>query len=500
MDTNLMSCPTCGHSVSNVAGACAYCGAMMAEAGQPPPADNKDAGGKAQVAASPPPLPQAQTRPADKIFDEAAEIPLAAKEHPESDVSQPPTDSPATAETLAPAPEVQAVSAGEWTSVEEESESEPAVDEQKLKSAPESGRLNQDLEDNSETAPTDAVGPESVPDAAAEPVSDHKPGIQEPQEGETISAPDKVIPIDRPENPAATATADIQPPPQPAVADISGAESAESEALAEKTGQPIEIEATRQASAGSPTPEMSAPPGKTVKEAETKPGKDISSKKKADLSDDAKAGAAAKSLGDTIVLEAEDEVEAAAAVSPDTTEGSAPPESRAEAQSKNGPKAGLTKAQTLNNQKAALAKAHALKKQKLVLAKAAALKRKKAIQAKAQAETEAAKKKVSAAAALAPKSDPGPEANTRIQTLLEKYKDRVIGINYDHSADIRKAQLVEANAEYFSVFVKDQNLKYTYPLKSILSVIEGKEGVDIGSSKEPKKFIAVIKVYPLVLF
>jgi len=112
----------------------------------------------------------------------------------------------------------------------------------------------------------------------------------------------------------------------------------------------------------------------------------------------------------------------------------------------------------------------------------------------------AAKKKVSAAAAPTPKSDPGPEANSRMQTLLEKYKGRVIGINYDNSADIRKALFVEANAEYFSVFVKDQNLKYSYPLKAILSLIEGKDGVDIEDSKQLKKFIAVIKVYPLVLF
>ena len=128
------------------------------------------------------------------------------------------------------------------------------------------------------------------------------------------------------------------------------------------------------------------------------------------------------------------------------------------------------------------------------------MKRKKEIQVKTQANTEAPKKNLSAGPALAPKSDPGPEANSRMQTLLEKYKGRLIGINYDNSADIRKAQLVGANAEYFSVFVKEQNLKYSYPLKAVLSVIEGKDGVDIGNSKEPKKFVAVIKLYPMVLF
>ncbi len=507
MDTNLMSCPTCGHSVSNVAGACAYCGAMMSEAGQPRQADNKAAGEKAQVAESPPPLPQAQTRPADIISEEAGEIPSAAAEPSESDVSQQPADSPATADALEPAAEAQAVSAGEWISVEDEAESKPAVDEQDLKSAPPSGRLDQDLEDNSENALTEAVGPESIP--AADPAPDEKSGIQEP-EGETIPAPDNVVPIEAHENPTETVTDDIQSPPEPEAVDISGDDAGESETLGESTAELIEIEAAQQESANSSTPEMSPPLEKPVEEAETKPVEDIPPKtkpvedippkKEADITDDAKAGSASKSLGDTIVLEAEHEVEPLAAVSPDTTAESAQSESRAEAQSKNRPTTDLAKAQTLKKQKAALTKVHALKRQQLVLAKAAALKRKKAIQAKAQTNIEAAKKKVSTAAAPTPKLDPGPQANTRMQTLLEKYKGRVIGINYDNSADIRKAQLVEANAEYFSVFVKDQNLKYSYPLKAILSLIEGKDGVNVGSSKQPQKFIAVIKVFPLLLF
>ena len=87
-----------------------------------------------------------------------------------------------------------------------------------------------------------------------------------------------------------------------------------------------------------------------------------------------------------------------------------------------------------------------------------------------------------------------------MQDLLKKYEGQAIGINYDNSAEIREAFLEKANGEYFSVFVKDKKLHYSYPLKSILTVIEGKDGVDTGNSKQAQKFNAVIKVYPLVLF
>ena len=94
----------------------------------------------------------------------------------------------------------------------------------------------------------------------------------------------------------------------------------------------------------------------------------------------------------------------------------------------------------------------------------------------------------------------GLEIKSRMQELLKKYEGQAIGINYDNSAEIREALLENTNSEYFSVFVKDKQLHYSYPLKTILTVIEGKDGVETGSSKPPQKFNAVVKVYPLVLF
>ena len=91
-------------------------------------------------------------------------------------------------------------------------------------------------------------------------------------------------------------------------------------------------------------------------------------------------------------------------------------------------------------------------------------------------------------------------ANTKMQGLLEKYKGQAIGINYDNSADIRKLNSLMPTSEYFRVFAEQKNLYYTYPFKSILTVIEGQDGVEVGESKEKVKFNVVIKVYPLVLF
>jgi len=92
------------------------------------------------------------------------------------------------------------------------------------------------------------------------------------------------------------------------------------------------------------------------------------------------------------------------------------------------------------------------------------------------------------------------EASTNILGLLKKYEGQAIGINYDNSADIKEAELVEANDEFISVFVKEKELNYSHPLKTILTIIEGKDGVGTGKPEQGAKFNAVVKVYPLVLF
>jgi len=158
-------------------------------------------------------------------------------------------------------------------------------------------------------------------------------------------------------------------------------------------------------------------------------------------------------------------------------------------------KAALAQAAALKKQRAAMARAEALKSQK-----AAALQKKKAALAQAAAAQHpnpAAEK-----TAVAPKEEVAMtmEPRTRMMELLKKYEGKAIGINYDNSAEIREAELVEANPEYFRICVAAQKLFYNFPLQTILTVVEGEDGVDAGEGGQGQKFNAVIKLYPLVLF
>ena len=195
------------------------------------------------------------------------------------------------------------------------------------------------------------------------------------------------------------------------------------------------------------------------------------------------------------------------------------------------------KEDALKKQKAAKAKAVALKKQKLAKVKAEALKKQKAAQAKAEAakknktqakaksenkkkstRTEVLKKQKEAQAKAeastqdieiassgvseieSQTADANLSNHVKLLGLLKKYKGKAIGINYDNSSEIKAAELVDANEEFFSVRVKDKKLQYSYPLKNILTIVEGQEGVETGEDDKKIKFDAVIKVYPLVAF
>ena len=182
-------------------------------------------------------------------------------------------------------------------------------------------------------------------------------------------------------------------------------------------------------------------------------------------------------------------------------------------------KADIDKAKALKKQKLKLAKSQALKRKKAAVLKLQALKEQKEAQAlKEQKEAQALKKQKEAQVGIekavkemAAGSDPpkvdnpdminhSMEASAKILGLLKKYEGQAIGINYDNSADIKEAELVEANDEFISVFVKDKELNYSHPLKTILTIIEGKDGVGSGKPEQEAKFNAVVKVYPLVLF
>lgn len=487
MDSNLMSCQTCGHSINNISLPCPYCGALMSTKEPQPQTEEAQAVDSLQVSQAPPPLPQEKSPPADAAAPEADEAPPAALEPDDVDLPREPADSPAVAEASETATQADTVTDGDAAPVEDavESMSSPPDGEPKLEIKAETEAPSSDLTDDFEDQ--------------------------------------------------------TQLPVEPKVLELAGDEPGESETLGENIAELLESEASRQVSAPQSIPETPplvletpAPPVKSVDAAKSSPAEAVPPETAEEITIDGEAGSLAESLGDTIVLEAVDEVLPPAGELPDEIEKTVILETPAEAEGPKITKIGqamavaagrqaatlaedrqdvkpqteATKAGSLKKEKTALAKAHAQKQQKLMLAKAAALKRKKAAQAKAlalkkqqtaQVAIESANHGQTAAAGRS-QNHQDLAANNKMQSLLEKYKDQAIGINYDNSADIREARLVEANGEFFSVYVKDKKLHYSYPLKTILTVIEGEDGVNTGDSKQPVKFNAVIKVYPLVLF
>ena len=159
-------------------------------------------------------------------------------------------------------------------------------------------------------------------------------------------------------------------------------------------------------------------------------------------------------------------------------------------------KAAQARAEAQKKHTAQLAKAKALNKQKLE-AKIKALKQQKSAQAAVETQTQETQATVKAPSEIQQSvTAKGIESNLKIMALLKKYEGQTIGINYDSSAEIKEAELVEANDEFFSVAVKDRKLQYSYPLQTLLSLIEGEDGVETEESGNKTKYSAVIKVYP----
>ncbi|UCF93673.1 MAG: hypothetical protein JSW39_05805 [Desulfobacterales bacterium] len=92
--------------------------------------------------------------------------------------------------------------------------------------------------------------------------------------------------------------------------------------------------------------------------------------------------------------------------------------------------------------------------------------------------------------ALRPKS--------KITSLIQKYEGQSIGINCADSEEIKAGELVEANNEFISVIIKETKLKHSYPLKTILTIVEGEQDVEVGPPEKRVKFSVVIKVHPTV--
>jgi hypothetical protein len=535
MDFNLMSCPTCGHSVSNASGACAYCGAMMTEDEQPQAAEKGAAGSVQPDESIAPSLPPEATAAVDGS-EPSDQLPVLVNDQPN------PAGSLELSETLS-----EAIAGGT------DAEAEPGADMRK------ESRETAILQPGIEAEPEMKTEAENVPLPHGGRMESHVPLTEDlnPEnaaDSNEFSIGDTILDLAAVENEAILTGVESAEPvskdvqtispageellaPEPDLPDADVDEPSESEIMEEDIIDLAEVHDIQSDSENVPIPETSVPLETSAAVGDIESPETSRAPNDAGIQMDAKAGLMTESLGDTILLEAVDEVQPDAEKVPQKIDKSAKTAFVEEAlkiekteqavtPASNGPKATLAetqdkmksqpasaKAQAVKKQKAVLAKTRAVKKHKMSLAKAAALKRKKAAQAKAQdvkkkesVRTGVANVKkeeivvLEKAASPTGKVSSGMGKSFKLKKLLEKYKGQPIGINYDNSADIRKAQLVEANGEYFSVLVKEKKLLYSYPLKNILTVIEGKDGVEAGGSGKNGKFNVIIKVYPLVLF
>ena len=558
MDPNLMSCPTCGHAVSGTAGACNYCGAIISREGNKDQTTDQIAAEETQPTVSESPVQSAEIPPAVEMPEEADNTRSAAEKSSESVLSQQMPAEPIAAGSAESVTEAAPSAEGSAEEAETELEAVPQAKEPAATPDPETVQPSTDSRSNSEIASTEVVEPAAV--SLFEPATADN---LMPEDEVTAAAEDRSAGSAH-STAEAQIQAESEPqempvPPAPEVWDLAAEEPVESETLGAEIIEMVETLAFEDQAQPSKASDGRSAPHKAAGMSQEDHAGDWQPAETQETGDDKKGGLISEALEETILLEPADEVQIPAAkgsgqvevktkTDPPKPTGAAKAGSVAtaaepkmrpdvlkienaaqemaaaikkqqeklvEVENSKAKKAETAKIQALKKQRAALANEQAKKKQKLLLAKAAALKRKKAAEAKAQAlkkQKEAppagsATPRKEKAAAAGPRQEGtptalawNPEINSKMQDLLKKYEGRTIGINYDNSAEIREALLEEANREYFSVFVKDKQLHYNHPLKTILTVIEGKEGVDAGNSKQPHKYNAVIKVYPLVLF
>ena len=539
MDTNILSCAKCGHILSETAEACAYCGTVVTSVDSPSQPDAQ-APGQTEQPVEPPPLPADDSLSVLDMTDELTTTPALSGEKSEAESSSQ-SQSEETRQIIN-----ESAANAEPSSEDPLSEMETLFDFQ----LPDDELIVEFGADETTKDPE----PPSVADTVSA-------GIKKPElEPDTSSDQDEILDLEQhaaeavaeviplADKVTAKAAADDSPGlPQTPVLEVSGEDPSESETLGADILELVADEASEpETTQDQPTENITLADESAFEE-------------KAEITPDLTPDGSVIEDGDleAILLTSDDEVQSGTPSSPEDTEeavkteapekpvelaaataevaaksedSSAPGEAQAradaiqkqteahasleavkiekaaqglaEAQKKH---KAASEATLLKKQKIARSKAQVQKIQKLKLAKAQALKRKTAALVKAQAlkkqqEAQTGIEKANTETATGSTMAQSMEANTKMMGLLKKYEGQAIGINYDNSADIKEAELVEANDEFFSVFVKDQKLNYSHPLKTILTIIEGQDGVETGTAEQKAKFKAVVKVYPLVLF
>jgi hypothetical protein len=539
MDTNILNCAKCGHILSETAEACAYCGTVVTSVDSPSQPDAQ-APGQTEQPVEPPPLPADDSLPVLDMTDELTTTAALSGEKSEAESSSQSqseetrriiNESDANAEPSSEDPLSEMETLFDFQLPDDELIVEFGADETAKDPEPPSvadtvsaGIKKPELEPDTssdqdkivdlEQQAAEAVA-EVIPLAdkvTAKAVTDDSPGLpqtpilevsgEDPSESETLGADILELVADEASEPETTQD---QPTENITLADESAfEEKAEIPPDLTPDGSVIkdgELEAiflTSDDEVQSGTPSSPEDTEEAVKtEAPEKPVEFAAATAEvAAKSEDSSVPGEAQAKADAIHKQTEAHASLEAVKIKKAAQG------LAEAQEKH---KATSEATLLKKQKIARSKAQDLKIQKLKLAQAQALKRKKAAWVKAQAlkkqkEAQIGIEKTNTETATGSTMAQSMEANTKMMGLLKKYEGQAIGINYDNSADIKEAELVEANDEFFSVFVKDQKLNYSHPLKTILTIIEGQDGVEAGTAAQKAKFKVVVKVYPLVLF
>ena len=477
MDTDAINCPTCGHAVMKAADACAYCGAILSQAEPDQQIDQPMTDAELQTETSTP-LPQHHQVTADT---DAIEEPMGVTEVPfeqslSDSIDQILLKEPPLEENL-PSEKGKADDDVVMSVADETAERASSGEKGRLESTADAPRLIDEVPeivDDSATGSSEKVDVlTSVPEALAELIpantqlageksastenEKHEVVDSEPESENTLIIPEEIV-------------------------ELGSQESIKSERLEEEIveladGNDSQPESIPFSLPGSDNAPIEAGPDLKVDVTES----EISPQNKKD-NDDVTVLPIEEPIEEAIVLTADDEVQIPKKVTP---EKATEPDRVEESQ-----KQKLTKLQAKANklEKRAMAEAKKLKAQK-----------------ETQPDLPASKSQKTHVSAPAADDTPeiiisGLESNTKTLSLLKKYEGQSIGINYDNSADIREAELVEVNNEFFSVHVESKEMKYSYPLKTLLTVIESNDGVEIGTTEPKARFNAVIKVYPLVHF
>jgi hypothetical protein len=485
--------------LSVTAEVCAYCGAAVSSAESPPLPDDIEPGTETQTI-NPPPVQADDSPPVLDMADELAHTPQAADVKSAAGLSnqiQPEEPRPEVSE-----PSPQAGPGAQNPLSDADGQIEFQFPDEELIVELDTQEMAKDPEQTSgaDTVSAEIKAPELKPGTSSD--LDDNVDLELP----AAQAAAEVIPLA--DRVSAKAASDDSPVlPEKPVLEESGEDPPESEILGADILELVAVEASEPESArgqasGTATP-SDEPEVEQKAESGPDPTPDGSENQEGEpeaillTSDDSSETGKVQAKAEVIRTQ----TEAQASVGALKIEKA----SRELAAAQKKQKADIAKAQALKMKKLKLAQAQAqaqaLKRKKAAVLKARALKKQK----EAQAGIEKANKETAAGSNPQKVDTPNMivqsmEANTKILGLLKKYQGQVIGINYGNSADIKEAELVEANDEFFSVFVKDQELNYSHPLKTILTIIEGKDGVGNGAPDQKTKFSAVIKVYPLVLF